>query len=105
MKDLTEILEAINNSVDRYENCKLSFTQDQSEILRDLTTNLFWLAEHRVKFNEDWMSVYFASKATSSAAKEREADFKVPELYKIRHFMTSGNKVLDSMRTTISASK
>jgi len=105
MKALTEILETINNSVIRYETCKLSFTQDQSEILRDISTAMHWLAEHRIEANKDWMYAYFNSKEKSAAAKEREADFKVPEMYKIRHLMTSTGKVMDSIRSTISTNK
>ena len=105
MKPLEEILEAINESIEKYEACKLSFTHDQSEILRDLSANLYFLTEYRIQYNREWMSVYFASKAGSSVGKEREADFTVPHLYKVRHLMSSANKVLDSLRTTISANK
>ena len=105
MKELTGILEKINKSIETYEACKLSFTIDQSEILRDLSTSLHWLSEHRIQANKDWMYAYFNSKEKSATAKEREADFKVPEMYKIRHLMASGYKVLESLRSTISANK
>lgn len=105
MKDLTAILEKINWTVDKYETCKLSLTADQTEMLRTLSTQLHWLVEHRTKANTDWLSVYFSSKAGSSAAKEREADFKVPEMYQIRHVMRTVEKVIDSIRSTISANK
>lgn len=105
MKPLEATLEAITKAIEKYETCKLSFTQDQSEILRDLSTNLYYLTEHRIVYNREWMSVYFNSKAPSSAAKEREADFTVPHLYKIRHLMSSANKIVDSIRSTISINK
>lgn len=104
MRKLEDILTEISNCIDRYQTCKLSFTHDQSEILRDLSTLLFQLSEHRVKFHEDWMQIYFETSG-SNPTKEREADYQVPELYKIRHFMTSGYKVLESLRSTISANK
>lgn len=105
MKDLNEILQKINDSVERYENQKLGLVHDQSEILRDLSANLYFLTEHRIQFNREWLSVYFNSKAPSVSAKEREADFTVPHLYKIRHIMRSAEKVLDSLRSTISTNK
>lgn len=105
MKDLETILTNINKAVERYETQKLGLVHDQSEILRDLSTNLFFLTEHRVHYNREWMSVYFNSKAGSDAGKTREADFTVPHLYKIRHIMRSAEKVLDSMRSTISINK
>jgi hypothetical protein len=51
------------------------------------------------------MSFYFGSKGSSSAAKEREADMRCPELYTLRHLMTSVKLVIDSLRTSISANK
>lgn len=105
MKELNGILEKINSSIEKFEICKLSLTHDQSVILRDLSVSLHWLAEHRIAANKDWMYAYFNSKEKSAAAKEREADFKVPEMYKIRHLMASGYKVLESIRSTISANK
>lgn len=105
MKELTGILTEINNSIEKFETCKLSFTQEQSEILRTLSVNLHWLAEHKVAANKSWMYEYFNSKEKSAAGKEREADFKVPEMYKIRQLMASGYKVLESIRSTISANK
>lgn len=105
MKALEEILSAINKCVDDYEQCKLSFTHNQSEILRDLSANVFFLTEYRIHYHKEWMKVYFESPATSSAAKERQADFTVSELYQIRHIMSAANKIIDSLRTTISANK
>lgn len=105
IKTLPEILAAIDQAVEKFETTKLSFTHDQSEILRDLSTNVHFLTSYRIAYHERWMQCYFASNATSSAAKEREADAQIPELYKIRHFVTSANKVMDALRTTISANK
>ena len=105
MRDLNEILTKINEANDKYEVCKLGDTHTQSEILQTLSTYYLHLTEYRVKFNDDWMSVYLNSKANSSAAKEREADTRVPELYKIRHFMSNTKLVIDSLRTSISANK
>lgn len=105
MRDLNEILEKMDFAIERYETCKLSLTQDQSEILRDLSVCLYWLTNHRVDINKQWMNAYFNSSEKSAAGKERDADNKVPLMYKIRHFMASGQKVLESMRSTISTSK
>jgi hypothetical protein len=104
MKSLNEILEAINKNVEEYETKDLGLTHDHSKILRDLSSNLYFLTEYRIKAHEEWLGVYFEISG-SNAAKEKEADYKVPELYRIRHFMTSGFKVLESMRSTISANK
>lgn len=105
MKTLNEILDNINKAVERYETCKLGLVQEQAEIARDLAVNLYWLVEHRKIAHEAWLSVYFNSKASSGAAKEREADTSVKELYAIRHISTSATKVLEMLRSTISVNK
>lgn len=105
MKELNEVLEEINNSIDKYHTLQLKQVIEQSEILRSLTSSLFWLEKHRVEAHEKWNSTYFKSQGKSGAAKEREADLKVPELYMIRRIMTGGYKVVDSIRSTISIHK
>jgi hypothetical protein len=105
MRDLKNIIEVLNNSIERYETCQLGLVADQSEILRDLSTSLHWLEEHRVKAYADWMSYYFNSKGKTNAEKEREAEKMCPELYMIRHFISSGRLVFDSVRSTLSANK
>lgn len=105
MKDLQTILNDINTLIEDYHNLQLNLVREQSEILRGLTTNLYFLEAHRIDAYETWQSRYFESKGGSAAAKQREADFKVPELYKIRRTMEGGYKVVDSIRSTISIYK
>lgn len=103
--ELTDILKNIDECVEKLDTLKLGFTHERSEQLDKLSLNYYWLTNHRDTANKAWMSVYFNSKANSSAAKEREADMRVPELYTIRHFMSSTKLVIDSLRTSISANK
>lgn len=103
--ELTEILNNINDSIDKYHNMQLNLVKDQSEILRSLTTNLYFLEKYRIDAYRSWQSVYFNSKGTSHAAKEREADNNVTDIYMIRRIMTGAYKVVDSIRSTISIYK
>lgn len=103
--ELQTILTNIDIQIDRYHNLKLTLVKDQSEILRHLTSNLYFLERYRIEAHEKWQSTYFQSAGKSSAAKEREADFKVPEIYQIRRIMTGSYKVVDSLRSTISIYK
>jgi hypothetical protein len=105
MKDLNEILQNIDVCIEELDLKKVGFIHERTEILDRLSNNYYWLTGHRDKAHKDWMSFYFNSKGNSSAAKEREADMKVPELYTIRHFMASTKLVIDSLRTSISANK
>ena len=101
----SEILENINNCVERYHNMNLEDTLNQSDILRTLTSNLFFLENYRVQASVKWHSVYFNSTSKTNAGKEREADLKVEELYMYRRIMTAGYRVCDALRSTISINR
>lgn len=105
MKDLNTILTSVNETMENIELTKIGATHTRTEQLEKLALCFHWLTEHRDKAHKDWMYFYFNSKANSSAAKEREADVKCPELYTLRHLMTSVKLVIDSLRTSISANK
>jgi len=105
MKPLKEVLNGINEAIDAYHTLKLHLVSDQSEILRKLSCNLAFLEEHRIEAHEKWQSTYFQSTGKTNAAKEREADLKVPELYKIRRIMTGAKVVNDAVRSTIGVYK
>lgn len=103
--ELLPVLTSINALIEKYHTLNLKLVNEQSEILRGLITNLYFLEKYRIEAYEKWQSVYFQSNGKSGAAKEREADFKVPEIYQIRRIMTGGYKVVDSLRSTISIYK
>lgn len=104
-KQLQEILDNINDCIERYENMPLTGIREQSEVLRKLSCNLQYLEGERIKEHENWIEVYFTCKQPSNAAREKWADNKVGELYMIRRIMTGGYKVLESIRSTISVFK
>lgn len=105
MRELETILTDINTLIDKYHNLQLNLVRDQSEILRGLTTNLYFLEAYRIQYYNKWQSVYFNSMGKTGAAKEREADHDVPEIYQVRRIMTGAYKVVDSIRSTISIYK
>lgn len=102
---LEEILNKINSAVEKYHHLELKMVSDQSEILRDLTTSLFFLESHRVEAYEKWHEAYNLSSEKTNAGKQRDADFQVQELYMIRRIMTGAYKVVDSIRSTISVNR
>lgn len=104
MKELDEILERIRSARDYYDTMHLEDVKMLSEVLRTLTNHLFYLAEYRIQYHEKWLDVYNNEEGTN-AAKEREADSQVRELYQIRHLMTAGNKLVDIIRSQISIYK
>lgn len=105
MKPLQSILDRIETSKDKYDQCQISFVSDQSEILRDLSSAYYDLTEHLIEEKERSRSFYFQSTASSHAAKEREVDMKCPELYHIRKVMEATEKLIDCVRSTLSKAK
>lgn len=104
MRPLPEILAKIDSATERYETKQLGLISDQAEILRDLSVALHFLVPHKIEAHTRWLEKYYEHKG-SNPQKERHADKEVPELYMIRHFLNSGYKVMESLRSTISANK
>lgn len=102
MSDLDLILKNIRDAITDYELLELVDTKRQSECLRKLSCNLYYLEGERVNAYNKWLGVYYECNETSNAAKEKRADSEVQELYLIRRVMTGGHNALQSLRSTIS---
>lgn len=105
MKTIKEISDNLIAAIDTYENLPLDDTMALSEILRILDVNLAHLVFVRDEYYKAFQSVYFNSKGTSSAAKEREAEMKVPELDLVRKILRHYADVQGSIRSQISLRK
>lgn len=104
MRDLDIILKSVEETNDKYRTLGVSFTQTQSELLRDYDCAFFDLTEHRIEAHDYWIDVYNSAKG-SNAAKEKVADSEVRILYKIRQTMTAIKIRIDALRSNISANK
>jgi hypothetical protein len=105
MKTLNEISENLIKAIERYEQLPLDDVNELSEILRVLDVNLAYLVFVRDEYYKAFQSVYFNSKGTSSAAKERESEMKVPELDLVRKILRHYSDVQGSIRSQISLRK
>lgn len=105
MIKLETITDNLNTAVDKYNNLPLIETTALSEVLRDLGVNLAHLTIHRNDYYSKWQSVYFNSQGKTDAAKGREADQKVQELYFIRQIMKYYDNLRQDIRTQISLHK
>lgn len=101
MKPLEDILSRIVQARETYDTCKLSLRAEQSEILRELSVSFADLTDHRISAREDWMFHYNQIDG-SNPVREKYADHKVPELYKIRRVMDATKILIDSVRSTLS---
>lgn len=99
---LEEILNNLNNVVERYQNIPLIEVNALSEILRDLGCNLSYLVEIRKEYYNQFQSVVFNSRGSSQSAKIKEAEFKVPELDEVRKILRHYGELQKDLRSQIS---
>lgn len=85
--NLNEVLDNLDNVLERYQNVSLFELKQLSEILRDLGCNLAYLTTLRKEYYSKFQSVKFHSKGTSEAAKTKEAEWQVQELDEIRKIL------------------
>lgn len=104
MRELNDILTDITLANEKYRTLKLSFTIEQSDILRTLSCCYVDLVEHKRIAREAWLDIYNSIDGTN-AAKEREADNQVKEYDLIKDVMKAVSMQIDSIRSTISANK
>ena len=105
MKTLEEITDNLIAAIDTYESLPLDDVMQLSEILRILDVNLSYLVFVRDIYYKKHQSIYFQSKGTSSAAKNKEAEQKVPELDLTRKILKHFSDTQSSIRSQISLRK
>ena len=99
---LEEVLNNLNDVVERYQNVPLIETYSLSEILRDLGCNLSYLVQLRKDYYNQFQSVVFNSRGSSQSAKIKEAEFQVPELDEIRKILRHYSELQKDLRSQIS---
>jgi len=104
MKELEQILNDLREVRDCYDKMYLKDVDKLSNLLRRMMSAMFYLVEIRIEAHERWLDAYNETPGTN-AAKEREADNQVRELYQIRHITRISEKTADAIRSQISLYK
>lgn len=91
---LDKVLSDITSIIETYEGGSY---KDLSKMNRELTCNMYYLAQEQVNANVRWNAAYYNCPSKVNAAKEREADQKVPELYMCRKIMEAARGVSIAM--------
>lgn len=105
---MEDILYNISSSIKKYHslNNELCFNDIEklSSILKNLSSNLFYLEDYRNKYHTSYNSIQHncIKEGWTISKSEVEAKSKVPELYMLRRLMTSAYKITDNIRTNIS---
>ena len=100
-KELEVILNDIRKVRDEYDKMYLKDVDKLSELLRRIMSANFYMVEIRIEYHERWLDVYNETKG-SNAAKERESDHQVRELYQIRHITRVAEKTAEAIRSQMS---
>jgi hypothetical protein len=87
-------LDKITSIIETYESGAF---KDLHVMHRELTCNMFYLSQEQVKAHQKWNATYYNSKEKTNAAKERECDKLVPELYLCRKIMETAKGVSIAM--------
>ena len=91
---MDKILTKITDIIQTYESGAF---KDLHLMHRELTCNMYYLSQEQVKAHQEWNKTYYNSKEKTNAAKERECDKLVPELYMCRKIMETAKGVSIAM--------
>lgn len=105
---MEEILNNINACIEEYRDMDdtLVFNDAQklSAIMKNLSSNLFFLERNRDEISRDFYTTIHNLKMSGESAtgSEKEAKYQHPEKRQIDRYITSAYKVLDAIRSNIS---
>jgi len=99
----TEI-EDMNKYVNQYYKCDLQDGNELSTLIQKITGLLYFLETVRSSTHDLYETKVFnlVKDGASVSRAVNEANVEFPEMYQLRHIMTSGYKVVDAIRTNIS---
>ena len=91
---MDKILTKITDIIETYESGAF---KDLHVMHRELTCNIFKLSLEQVKAHQNYNKQYYLSEHKTNAAKERECDKLIPELYLCRKVMETAKGVSIAM--------
>jgi len=101
---MEKILNDISNTIETYESGAWQSVENLRVMLRELSSNYYFLTRHNIEAFQDWNSVVHNFKGSISAGQSL-ADVQVPELRLTRKILTATSKVIDAMRSELSIIK
>jgi hypothetical protein len=104
MDNLQKALDHLIVNVKQYRNTATMDGEALVEILQQLTATLFYLEGERSKYHDDFQKIIntLVIEGKSVARSENEAHVQIPEMYMLRHIMSSAYEVVGAIRTQIS---
>ncbi len=103
-QDLQQQLNYLTEQIQAYKETDILDGNQLVEILGQITTTLYFLESERSEFHkifQDTVNKLVLEKSSVSRA-ENMAHVKTPELYLLRHIMSSAYEVVNAIRSQIS---
>ena len=101
---MVEALTHITEQIQRYRQTPATDGDALVGILQQLTATLFYLEGERSKYHDKFqcrINELIIDGSTVSRA-ENQTHKEIPEMYKLRHIMTSAYKVVEAIRSQLS---
>ena len=97
---MEQILSKISEIIDKYESGQYISLDNLRVMLRELSSNYYYLTKHNIEFFEQHNAVQYRHKGAVSAGLIL-ANEQVPELRITRKILLATDRVLNSMRSEI----
>ena len=101
---MNEILNKISDIITRYESGEWETTDSLREMLRELTSNIYFLSKFNIEFHEKHNAVQYKHKGSVSSGLIL-ANEQYPELRMLRKITEAANNVKSSMIMELSIIK
>lgn len=98
---MNDILDKVTEIIQRYESGEYLTADSLRELLRELTTNVYYLTKYKIEFKNKHNEIRYRHKG-SVASGEILAHEQCPELYQVRYIIRSAEKVEQSIIMEIS---
>ena len=104
MNDLQKALDHIIEQVKKYRQASTNDGDTLVSILQQLTATLFYLEQERAKYHTRFQETInlLILEGNSVARAENQAHVQIPEMYMLRHVMSSAYEVVGALRSQIS---
>lgn len=104
---MQDSLDEVTQCIEWYSENKNASPHKLVEILRVISTNVFFLETYRANFKHSYESMVFneVNEGSSVARAVNKAEVELPELYMLRHIIDSSYRVCDAIRTQVSLMK
>ena len=104
MTNLDKALNTLADNIKAYRTCDLQDGDELLRILQRITGVLHYLETERAKCHNTFQTRVgkLILEGNSVARSENIAHTEIPEMYMLRHVMSSGYEVVNAIRSTVS---